>query len=57
MFLYWASGSAPCWKAMITLEEKQLSGYGQKLVSFSKKTELKSEELKKLNPRAEVNFE
>ena len=53
MFLYWGSGSAPCWKPMIVLEEKQLSGYGQKLISFSAK-EHKSEEIMKLNPRGQV---
>lgn len=53
MFLYWGSGSSPCWKAMITLEEKGLSGYGQKLISFSAK-EHKSDEIMKLNPRGQV---
>eukprot|EP00111_Clytia_hemisphaerica_P024054 TCONS_00070904-protein len=53
MFLYWGSGSTPCWRAMIVLEEKQLSGYGQKLVSFSAK-EHKSEEIMKINPRGQV---
>jgi len=55
MFLYWGSGSAPCWKPMIVLEEKQLSGYGQKLISFSAK-EHKSEEIMKLNPRGQVRL-
>ena len=55
MFLYWGSGSAPCWKPMIVLEEKQLSGYGQKLISFSNK-EHKSDEIMKINPRGQVSF-
>lgn len=38
---------------MIVLEEKGLSGYGQKLVSFSEK-EHKGEEVLKLNPRGQM---
>jgi len=53
IFLYWGSGSAPCWSPMIVLEEKGLSGYGNKLVSFAAK-EHKSEEIMKLNPRGQV---
>ena len=53
MFLYWGSGSTPCWRAMIVLEEKMLSGYGQKLISFSA-NEHKSEEIMKINPRGQV---
>ncbi|XP_002731468.2 glutathione S-transferase A-like [Saccoglossus kowalevskii] len=52
-FLYWGSGSSPCWRVMITLEEKGLSGYGNKLVSFEK-SEHKSEDILKLNPRGQV---
>ncbi|XP_077982269.1 glutathione S-transferase A-like [Glandiceps talaboti] len=53
IFLYWGSGSGPCWRVMMALEEKGLSGYGNKLVSFEKK-EHKSEEILKLNPRGQV---
>ena len=53
MFLYWGSGSVPCWRAMLVLEEKGLQGYGNKLLSFSKK-EHKGEEVLKLNPRGQV---
>ncbi|XP_046546349.1 glutathione S-transferase A-like [Haliotis rubra] len=53
MFLYWGSGSIPCWKPMLVLEEKGLSGYKNKRISFSDK-EHKSEEITKLNPRGQV---
>lgn len=52
IFLYWGSGSAPCWRIQITLEEKNIV-YGQKLLSFDKK-EHQSDEILKLNPRAQV---
>ena len=55
IFLYWGSGSAPCWRPMIVLEEKGLSGYGQKLVSFSDQ-EHKGEDIMKLNPRGQVSY-
>ncbi|KAI8520087.1 hypothetical protein Bbelb_033440 [Branchiostoma belcheri] len=51
--LYWGSGSVPCWRPMICLEEKGLSGYNSKLISFEKK-EHKSDEIMKLNPRGQV---
>jgi len=53
MFLYWGSGSIPCWRPMIVLEEKKLSGYGNKLISFQAR-EHKSEEIMKINPRGQV---
>ncbi|XP_048731050.1 glutathione S-transferase A-like isoform X1 [Ostrea edulis] len=53
MFLYWGSGSVPCWKAMLALEEKGFSGYKNKMISFEKKEE-KSPEILKLNPRGQV---
>ncbi|KAL1254809.1 hypothetical protein QQF64_012870 [Cirrhinus molitorella] len=53
IMLYWGSGSPPCWKVMIALEEKQLQGYKHKLLSFDKK-EHKGEEVKALNPRGQV---
>ena len=55
MFLYWGSGSPPCWSAMLALEEKGLSGYPNKLVSFEK-GEHKSEEVLKWNPRGQVSL-
>lgn len=53
MMLYWASGSPFCWRLMITLEEKGLSGYKEKLLTMSKK-ENKTEEVLALNPRGQV---
>jgi len=55
MFLYWGSGSPPCWRAMLVLEEKGLSDYPNKLISFEKR-ENKSEELLKWNPRGQVHY-
>lgn len=52
-FLYWGSGSGPCWRAMIVLEEKGFNGYNNKLCEFSKQ-EHKSDEVKALNPRGQV---
>ncbi|XP_067666036.1 glutathione S-transferase A-like [Haliotis asinina] len=53
MFLYWGSGSIPCWKPMLVLEEKGLSGYPNKRISFGDQ-EHKSDEITKLNPRGQV---
>lgn len=54
MFLYWGSGSAPCWKAMIVLEEKGLwKGIPNKLLEFSKK-EHKGDDVMKWNPRGQL---
>ncbi|KAL4225931.1 hypothetical protein ACF0H5_013919 [Mactra antiquata] len=54
MFLFWGSGSSPCWKPMIVLAEKGLwEGLPQKLVEFSKK-EHKGEDVLKTNPRGQV---
>lgn len=50
MFLYWFSGSGPCWRLMVALEEKGFSGYANKLLSFEK-GEHKSDEVLQLNPR------
>lgn len=52
IFLYWGSGSPPCWRVQIVLDEKNIS-YGNKMLSFDKK-EHKSEEIMKLNPRGQV---
>nr|BAS29982.1 glutathione S-transferase rho [Cyprinus carpio] len=53
MMLYWCSGSPPCWRVMIALEEKLLQGYKHKHLAFDK-NEHKCEEVKALNPRAQV---
>ncbi|KPP80300.1 glutathione S-transferase(rho)-like [Scleropages formosus] len=53
MTLYWGSGSPPCWKVMIALEEKSLQGYNQKLLSFEK-MEHKSKEVMDINPRGQL---
>ncbi len=52
--LYWGSGSPPCWRAMLALEEKALQGYSHKLLSFSQK-EHKGDEVKSINPRGQVS--
>uniref|UniRef100_A0A8C8GD65 Glutathione S-transferase rho n=1 Tax=Oncorhynchus tshawytscha TaxID=74940 RepID=A0A8C8GD65_ONCTS len=53
MTLLWGSGSPPCWRVMIALEEKQLQGYNQKLLSFEK-AEHKSKEVLDINPRGQL---
>uniref|UniRef100_A0A3Q4BYZ6 Uncharacterized protein n=1 Tax=Mola mola TaxID=94237 RepID=A0A3Q4BYZ6_MOLML len=53
MLLLWGSGSPPCWRVMITLEEKNLQGYNQKLLSFEK-GEHKSKEVMDINPRGQL---
>ncbi|KAF7668582.1 hypothetical protein LDENG_00001950 [Lucifuga dentata] len=53
MTLLWGSGSPPCWRVMIALEEKDLSGYNQKLLSFEK-MEHKSQEVLDMNPRGQL---
>ncbi|XP_051811652.1 glutathione S-transferase A-like [Acanthochromis polyacanthus] len=52
MTLLWGSGSSPCWRIQIMLEEKQLQGYNQKLLSFEK-MEHKSQEVLDINPRGQ----
>ncbi|XP_070574317.1 glutathione S-transferase A-like [Ptychodera flava] len=56
IFLIWGSGSGPCWRVMITLEEKGLQGYGNEMVSMEKlrASKEKPANLIKLNPRAQV---
>jgi len=51
--LFWASGSPPAWRVMLTLEEKGLAGYSNTLVHFDK-NEHKSEDVLKWNPRGQV---
>ncbi|KAJ8267275.1 hypothetical protein COCON_G00124470 [Conger conger] len=53
MILYWGSGSPPCWRVMIALEEKGLQGYHHKLLSFEKQ-EHKSKEVMDINPRGQL---
>lgn len=53
MFLLWGSGSPPCWRVMIALEEKNLQGYQHKVLSFEK-GEHKSKEVFDVNPRGQV---
>ena len=55
MFLFWGSGSVPCWKAMIALDEKGFRGYKNKLISFDK-NEQKGPDVLKFNPRGEVSY-
>lgn len=54
MILLWGSGSPPCWRVMIALEEKELSGYNNKRLSFEN-MEHKSKEVMDINPRGQVN--
>ena len=49
---YWGSGSTPCWRVLIVLEEKNVK-YSAKLLSFEKQ-EHKGEEIMSLNPRGQV---
>ncbi|CAF1595708.1 unnamed protein product, partial [Didymodactylos carnosus] len=53
IFLFWASGSLPCWRVQIVLEEKNLNGYKNKLVSLDR-NEHKSGAVLKQNPRGQV---
>uniref|UniRef100_A0A3P9HM83 Glutathione S-transferase rho n=1 Tax=Oryzias latipes TaxID=8090 RepID=A0A3P9HM83_ORYLA len=53
MSLLWGAGSPPCWRVMITLEEKRLQGYKRKLLSFQK-GEHKSQEVLEVNPRGQL---
>jgi len=55
MFLYWGSGSTPCWRVMIVLEEKALEGYGHKQIDFFK-GEHKCTEILLLNHRGQVSL-
>lgn len=55
MTLWWGSGSPPCWRVLIALEEKNLQGYNQKLLSFEK-GEHKSKEVMDVNPRGQVGL-
>ncbi|RVE66404.1 hypothetical protein OJAV_G00106920 [Oryzias javanicus] len=52
MTLLWCSGSCPCWRAMIALEEKNLQGYNHQLLSFDK-MEHKSQQVLDINPRGQ----
>lgn len=50
--LYWASGSCPSWRVLLSLELKGLA-YESRLLEFSKR-EHKSSEMLALNPRGKV---
>jgi glutathione S-transferase len=50
--VYWASGSCPSWRVLLTLEHKQLA-YESRLLEFSKR-EHKSAEHLAMNPRGKV---
>ncbi|XP_077404903.1 glutathione S-transferase A-like [Vanacampus margaritifer] len=53
MTLLWGDGSPPCWRVLITLEEKALQGYNSKLLSFEK-GEHKSQQVLMINPRGQL---
>ena len=50
--MYWASGSCPSWRVLLTLEHKRLA-YESRLLEFSKR-EHKSAEHLAMNPRGKV---
>jgi len=51
--LWWGSGSPPCWRVMICLEEKGLKNYTSKLISFGAR-EHKGADIMAINPRGQV---
>ncbi|XP_028317162.1 glutathione S-transferase A-like [Gouania willdenowi] len=51
--LMWGSGSPPCWRVMIALEEKNLKGYKSIRLSFEK-GEHKSKQVMDINPRGQL---
>ena len=53
MFVWWGSGSVPSWRLLLTLQEKGLNKYGEKLISFSKQ-ENKADDIMAVNPRGQV---
>lgn len=53
--LFWGSGSTPCWRVMICLEEKNLTQYDGKQLSFLN-YEHKSEDVREINPRGQVGW-
>ncbi|KAJ3609313.1 hypothetical protein NHX12_023836 [Muraenolepis orangiensis] len=53
MSLLWFSGSPPCLRVMIALEEKNLQGYEQKLLSYEK-GEHRTQEVRDVNPRCQL---
>ncbi|XP_029023197.1 glutathione S-transferase A-like [Betta splendens] len=53
MTLLWGSGSPPCWKIQIALEEKDLQGYNSVMLSFQK-MEHKSQQVLDMNPRGQL---
>uniref|UniRef100_A0A3Q1EMT8 Glutathione S-transferase rho n=1 Tax=Acanthochromis polyacanthus TaxID=80966 RepID=A0A3Q1EMT8_9TELE len=53
MTLLWASGSVPCWRVMIMLEEKQLQGYNHRQLSIEEFMN-KPQELFDINQRGQL---
>ncbi|OWF40141.1 glutathione S-transferase A-like isoform X2 [Mizuhopecten yessoensis] len=53
MKLIWGSGSNPCWRAMIAIEEKGFGDIEKKLISFSEKGHKGADVMAK-NPRGQV---
>nr|XP_061838399.1 glutathione S-transferase A-like [Nerophis lumbriciformis] len=53
MTLFWGAGSPPCWRVLITLEEKKLQGYTSHLLRFDK-MEHKSQKVLDINPRGQL---
>lgn len=53
MTVWWGSGSPPCWRVLIALEEKNLQGYNSVLLSFEKR-EHKSPQVMAVNPRGQL---
>nr|XP_057902791.1 glutathione S-transferase A-like [Doryrhamphus excisus] len=53
MTLLWHSGSAPCWRVLIALEEKNLRGYNQQRLSIYK-MQHRSQEVLEINPRGQL---
>ncbi|XP_046843045.1 glutathione S-transferase A-like [Xenia sp. Carnegie-2017] len=51
--LFWGSGSVPCWRVMICLEEKALRKYDSRQLSFLN-GEHKSEHVLDINPRGQL---
>ena len=54
-FLFLGSGSPPCWRVMMALEEKGFTGYPNKRIEFSKQ-EHKAPDILELNPRGQVRM-
>ncbi|OWF40142.1 Glutathione S-transferase A [Mizuhopecten yessoensis] len=53
MQLFWGSGSGPCWRAMIALEEKGFGDIEKTHINFSEKGH-KGPDVMALNPRGQI---